>query len=603
MFIRTVKKKNKNSAKVFEYHYLVDSIRTDKGPRQRFLLNLGKLDLPQEEWPLLAKRIDEVARGQEHLFAGDSGIERLAHEYAQKLLRKYEAEYADQSQPTFEYVDLDSLTQLQSRTIGAEYVGLSAIKQLNLDTLLRECRFTQRQIEVALLLILGRLISPGSERWTHKWARHISALDELLESDFTHLSLNTLYYTCDKLIAHQETIENHLRHKENSLFGLDEKIILYDLTNTFLEGQAALNSKAKFGRSKERRNDCRLLTLGLVIDGQGFPKCSRVFAGNQSEPKTLKQMLDTLRSQSPVAGGSSEKITVVLDAGIATEKNLEEIRDDYDYICVSRHKPTPPPSDDDLIIIKDDKHNKVEAQKITHDGETYLYCKSQLKAQKEGAMQSRFEQFFEEGLKEIDSALHKKGGTKKYDKVNERIGRLREKYKRISRFYSITVEQKDGIATRIRWRYIKEQSDQRFSGSYYLRTSKKQMREKQLWSIYTMLTEVEEAFRSLKSELDLRPVYHQKESRSDAHIFITVLAYHLLHTIGTRLKAMGISERWDRIRQLLSTHVRSRFQLTTREETRIHVVKCSDPEYYHKVIYDALKLSYQPCEAKRIKIR
>lgn len=602
MYIRTVKKKNKNSPKVFEYQYLVDSIRTEKGPRQRFLLNLGKLDLPKEEWSLLAKRIDEVARGQEQLFAGDSRIERLAHEYAQKLLRKYESAYADETVPQFENVDIDSLTQIQSRTMGAEYVAMSTIKQLDLDNLLREHGFTERQVEVAMLLILGRLISPGSERWIHQWGQHISAVDELLESDFSQLSLNTLYTVSDKLLDHQEAIEDHLRQKEKALFGLDEKIILYDLTNTFFEGRAALNSKAKFGRSKEKRNDCRLLTLGLVIDSHGFPKCSRVFAGNQSEPQTLKHMLDTLKAQSPVGAGSGEKNTVVLDAGIATDENLEEIRDDYDYICVSRHKPAPPPSNDDLILIKEDKDNRIEAKQITYNGDMYLYCKSRLKAQKEGAMQSKFEQFFEEGLKEINAALHKKGGTKKYNKVNERIGRLREKYKRISRFYSITVEEKDGIATRIRWRYIKEQSDQRFSGSYYLRTSIKQIREKQLWNIYTMLTEVEEAFRCLKSELNLRPVYHKKEARSDAHIFITVLAYHILHTIRTRLKAVGISDRWYRIRKLLSTHVRSRFQLTTDENNRIHLTKCSEPEYHHKVIYDALQLEYQPCKAKKIKI-
>jgi transposase len=165
---------------------------------------------------------------------------------------------------------------------------------------------------------------------------------------------------------------------------------------------------------------------------------------------------------------------------------------------------------------------------MTQDGEVFLYCKSELKAKKEGAIQSRLEQFFEEGLEQIKSSLNKKGGTKKYDKVLERIGRLREKYKKINRFYEITVSEKNGRATDITWNYVKEQSNENFSGTYYLRTNRTDLSEKQIWQLYTMLTELEDGFRTLKSELNLCPIYHKKENRGDAHIFIDVLAYHIL---------------------------------------------------------------------------
>ena len=603
MFIKTVKKRNKYSPKTFEYQYLVESIRTDKGPRQRFLLNLGKLSLPQAQWPLLAKRIEEIVRGQEGLFPADPEIERLATQYAQKLLIKYEAEYSESDEKQYESVDVDSLTNLRFRTIGAEYVSLSYLKELQLDRCFSECGFSSRELEVASLLIIGRMVSAGSERHTHWWGQNISALDELLGTDFSNLSLNTLYKTTDRILENKQVIEKHLRDRERDLFALEEKIILYDLTNTFFEGQALSNPKAKFGRSKDKRSDCRLLTLGLIIDGRGFPKVSRVFAGNQSEPTTLLEMINALREADPTWSNRlpGDKPTVVIDAGLATEENLKELKSDYHYICVSRKRLSPPESDD-FILIKDDKKNKLEAQYLTHNGEVFLYCKSQLKGKKENAIQHRLEQLFEDNLNHLAQSIHRKGCTKNYQKVCERIGRLKEKYSKIAQFYNISVEQKDGLATKITWQYIKDECDQKFSGSYYLRTDRDDLSEKQIWEIYTMLTELEDAFRSLKSELDIRPIYHQREDRGDAHIFIAVIGYHILHTIRTRLKQAGLNYRWETIRKLLSTHGRVTTRLKTESGKTIYIRKCSEPEPFPKTIYDVLNLDYLPCKPKKVTI-
>ena len=605
MFITTVPHKNKYSKKTYEYQHLLESVRTEKGPRQKFFLNLGKLELPEEEWPLLAKRIEEIIRGQEKLFAGSPVIERLANQYAQKLIRKYEFEYSESDQKQYETIDVDSVTNHRSRTVGAEYVSLSFLKKLQIDKLLSECGLSNREVKVAILLFIGRLVFPGSERRTHRWAQQISALDELLDTNFSNLSLNTLYDVSDKILENKDVIEEHLRYKERDLFSLDEKIILYDLTNTYLEGQARRNPKAKFGVSKQKRSDCRLLTLGLVIDGKGFPKTSKIFAGNQSEPKTLLEMINALRTNNPKQSENksknADKPTVVIDAGIATEVNLKELKGSYHYICVSRTKP-PLTGLDDFIIIKDDKENKVEAQRITQNEDVFLYCKSRLKQKKEKAMQSRFEQLFEDQLKHIAESIHKKGCTKKYQKVCERIGRLKEKYARIAQFYHISVEDKDGLASKITWQYIKERSDQKFSGSYYLRTDREDLSEKQIWEIYTMLGEIEDAFQSMKSELNIRPVYHQKEYRSDAHIFITVGSYHILHSIRTRLKQVGINYKWSTIREMLSTHCRVTNRMRTKSDEMLYIRKCSEPEPLHKLIYDSLNLDYTPCKARRFKI-
>lgn len=381
-----------------------------------------------------------------------------------------------------------------------------------------------------------------------------------------------------------------LRARENDLFSLSETIILYDLTNTYFEGQAASNGKAKFGRSKEKRSDCRLLTLGLVIDSQGFPKTSRVFAGNQSEPETLLNMVRALQEQDPTM---SNKPTIVIDAGIATEENLKLLKEDYHYIAVSRKK-IDPPDFDDCIVIKETKQNKVEAKLISGDEEIFLYCNSHLKMKKEQSMQGRLEQNFQDQLKEIARSIRKKWGTKRYDKVLQRVGRLKEKYKKIARFYQIHVEEKDGLASRVTWEYLKEQSDQRFSGAYFLRTDRLDLSEKEIWSIYILLTQLEDAFRTLKSELLLRPVFHQKEQRSDAHIFITLLAYHLLHSIRTCLKEHGIHMSWQQIRDRMSTHCRLTTRLETKDDYTLFIRKCSEPEEFHKVIYDALKLKNCP---------
>jgi transposase len=594
MFITTVTQKY--GKKTYEYQHLLESIRTEQGPRQRFLLNLGKLDLSDAEWPLLAKRIEEYIRGQETVFSGSPEIERLASHYAQKFLRKHEVEYAESGKGTFESIDIDSMENDRVRTVGAEYVSLAYFQKLELDRCLKECGFTQREAEAAAMLIIGRMASPGSERHTHDWAQNTSALDELLGTDFSSLSLNTLYDVCDKIHENKDAIEKHLRERERDLFGLDEKIILYDLTNTFLEGLAGRNPKAKFGRSKEKRAGCRLLTLGLVIDGKGFPKTSRVFSGNQSEPKTLLEMIRVLRKEDPVG---ADKPTVVMDAGIATDENLQALKSNYHYVCVSR-KHMAPPLSGDFILIREGKDHQVEAKRISGEGEVFVYCKSQGEQKKEKAMQGRFEQHFEEQLKRIAESIHKKGSTKRYQKVCERIGRLKEKYSRIARFYHIVVEEKEGLASRITWDYLRDESNQRFSGSYTLRTDRTDLSEKQIWELYAMLHEVEETFRSIKSELEIQPNFHQKEDRCDTHILIAILAYHILHSIRTRLKQVGINYRWETILGKLSTHFRVTNRMKSREGKTIRVRKCSNPEVFQKTIYDALQLDYAPCKTTKV---
>lgn len=598
----------------------MESYRTQRGPRQRTVVNLGKLDLAKERWKELADCIEAKVTGQQYLFEVDRYIEQLATHYASLLIHRRLAvmpgEKREKAKPEYETVDIKSLAHSQSRTIGAEYVGLSMFKRLGLDQFFQRLGISKKESDLVALSIIGKLVHPGSERRTRKWAKHLSGLDELLGTDFSQLSNNALYRILDLQLTHKEEIEHHLKMKERHLFSLKENIILYDLTNTYFEGEAKDNKKAKNGRSKEKRKDAPLVTLGMIIDEMGFPKTSKLFEGNVSEPATLIEMIEGLQGNTIDKRNNSEKgecskkdkkgITVVIDAGIAKEENLTLLkREGYDYLCVARNKPVDFSEIDKtaLLMIKQDRNNKVEVQMIKKGKESILYCKSYLKAKKEEAMRCSFQERFEKNLKEISASLSKKGGTKKYDKVLERIGRQKEKYSSIAHYYTIEVTQKDGIATTIEWKFTKEQkAEERFSGSYFLRTSRVDLTEEEIWSLYIMLTNVEDAFRYLKSELALRPIWHQKEVRSDAHLFNTLLAYHLLISIQTELKRDEIYMRWCHIRDLLSSHVGITTAMTNKKGKRIYIRDCSEPEPFHKRIYNALKLSYCPIKAKRIKI-
>jgi transposase len=453
------------------------------------------------------------------------------------------------------------------------------------------------QLSLALGMIAGRMICPGSERATHKWLVERSALDELMGADLSGVSLDSAYKAADLLLNNKEAIEDHLRQAEGRLFGLDEKIILYDLTNTFIEGTGKFNGKARYGRSKEKRSDCPLVTLGLVLDVQGFPKKSRIYEGNISEPKTLEQMIKDLSIE---ACGQDPLLMpmVVLDAGIASENNIKWLRSKgYRYIVVSRKKKKAIPPGVTMEAVKRDNEGAVLVQaglcNNPDTDELELYCHSVDKEKKEDGIKNRFQDRLESDLMTARKALNQKYGTKNYAKVIERIGRLKERYRSVAHRYKITVVKDPGTdkAKDIKWSRPKQEKT---SGVYCLRTDQKALDVQQIWDIYTMLTDIEDAFRCMKSELGLRPIYHQKEARCDGHIFITVIAYHLMHTIRYKLRQKGVKFCWTTIRRQLSTHVRATSTMKRKDNKVIKIRKSSKAEPAQEVIYDALGLSYRP---------
>jgi len=603
MFIRRTTIKSRETGEPYYTYRLVESVRTAKGVRQHAVLNLGRhFEVPRGQWGALAQRIEALVQGQLDLIADglDPCWEAMAQQYAARILsRRGEAveEKEQAGDADYQRVDLARLEVIRPRSVGVEHVALAAAEQVGLERKLAGLGLNRHQVAAALGLIVGRMVFPASELATHQWLQQRSALGELLGYDFNALDLNRLYRASDRLLVHRAALEVHLYGQERDLFSLQETITLYDLTNTFFEGTASANPKAKRGHSKEKRSDCPLVTLALVLDASGFPKRSEVFAGNVSEPKTLQPMLQRLCAV-PGADGP----TVVLDAGIATEENIAWLSaQGYRYLAVSRERHKRFDAAQATLIREEGSTRiRVQRQVDTASGEVRLYCHSTGREAKEQGIGQRFSRRLEAQLEHLAEGLHRPRRVKNYEKVLTRIGRLRQRCSRVARYYDIQVEKDEasGNAKTLQWTRITAPADT-LPGVYCLRTNQTQWEEATLWHTYTMLTDLEAVFRSLKSELGLRPVYHHKSKRVDGHLFISVLAYHLVHTLRMQLKAQGIHLSWQRLRTQLAGQERVTVVLHREDGQIYHIRKSTRPEPHQQILYNALGLPHLPGKTEK----
>ncbi len=597
MYIRRTNIKSRRSGEPYYSYRLVESIRTAEGVRQRTVMNLGRhFDVPREQWGPLAGRIEQLVSGQSDLIAVelDPQWEALAQRYSALVIRAKARSDQGRSAVESDYqrIDVNHLELVRPRSVAIEHVGLEALRQLGLDTKLAQLGLNAAQCAAAIGTIIARMAAPGSELFTHGWLGKHSALGELIDYDFERMRLMQLYRISDHLLKHKEALERFLYARERSLFEFDEVITLYDLTNTYFEGSGRSNPNAALGKSKENRSDCPLVTLALVLDGSGFPRRSEVFAGNANEAKTLAQMVGKLVRQD-----TSQTPTVVLDAGIATEQNIAWLVDNgYRYVVVSRQRHREF-NEHEAVSIKEQGDLRIQAQRVVdpQTREVHLYCHSSQREKKAKGIQKLFTNRFEAALEKLAEGLHKKGTVKNYEKVRERIGRLKQKYSRAAQYYEINVEhdQATGKASAIHWQRTKT-IEQTLPGVYCLRTNQEHWDETTLWHTYTMLTDLEAVFRSLKSELGLRPVFHHKPDRVSGHLFISVLAYHLVHTIRFQLKACGIDLSWEGLRRELAGQDRVTVELKRADGKTLHIRKATRPEPRQQVIYDALGIADRP---------
>ena len=604
MFIRRVTVTNGTTKKTYSYLNLVESVRTENGPRQKLILNLGELDLDRSQYKALARRIEDILTGRRSLFEIDRQIEQHARHATDRIFAKRAEEINAETVDDFQMVDTRSLNVSTPRSLGAEYVCHSVWEQLGFDAMLRQEGVSPRVVPLLEALVVGRLIDAGSERWTKRWAEELSALLELTGKPLWD-SLQSYYRGTDRLYGCKEALERHLADREKDLFSLKESIVLYDLTNTYFEGQCAGNPKAAYGKSKEKRSDCRLATMGLVVDGEGFAKYSRIYPGNQYEADTFQQIVGELEKHLQ----QQIKATIVMDAGIATKENIGWLKaQEYSYLVVNRGKAPFEIDGTDMSIIREDEQKGIKIEVKRHDlqEEVYLLVKSEKKRLKEASMMDRVEQLLLDRLKYYKSGLGKKHHVKKYPKVVEMIGRLKEKYSRAAQLYEITAVAEPGggkdvvNAVDIQWKRKEPRYDEvtQGEGTYVLRTNRKDLTDEQIWQTYIMLGHIETAFRDMKSHLGLRPNFHQNGERVDAHMFISVLAYHVMHAIEHKLKLAGDSRSWWTIKTILRTHQRVTIEYISKNEdgtlnnNTLRLNSRLEPE--HLEIYTKLGLSGNP---------
>ncbi len=601
MFIRRTATNSKKTEQVYYTYRLVQGVRVGSVVKQTTLLNLGShFDIAQADWALLASRIEAVLHGQTglQLQPVPETVEAMAQRCAAQLIARLPTPDAALSSSAdskgvdrFQEVDIDSIEMVRPRSVGVEHAALSAIRSCALEEKLTELGLNRPQIAAAVGNIVGRMAHPGSELSTHAWLQRRSALGELIGFDFESMDLNRLYRSSDALYKYRDALQEHLFGAAKSAFGFIESVTLYDLTNTYFEGIAGGAPKAARGRSKEKRSDCPLVTLAMVLDGSGFVRKSQVFAGNASEPKTLKEMLTELSAPKGAA--------VVMDAGIATDANLGWLRQEgYHYVVVSRQR-SRQFDDAQAIEVQTAGDVTIKIQRVldADKGEANLYCHSPTRELKDRAIDDAKSSAFVATLHKLVNALAKPGATLSMTKAMERIGRAKQRYARAAQHYQVHVEpDASGVnVASITWeKHTKGGSAAMFPGVYCLRTTLIDLDDATLWRTYTMLTQLESVFRSLKTDLGLRPVYHQIERRIEGHLFISVLAYHFVHTMRLQLKAKGIHESWQTLRQTLNSQQRITTTLTRRDGRAVHVRKATRPEPHQQRINEILGLSANP---------
>ena len=604
MFLKVIFKTNKATGERIKTYRLCESYRYDSTVRHQTILHLGSLeDLPEiDQKKALAIRINDLiklshTRKQDLFEPQDKVIEKLAQKYYSEIKEKRRLDIA--TGKDYHLIDADSVENKNIREVGSEWLCMQALEQLSIRSFLIKNGWQDQEVQLALTHIISRATYPASELRTSQWIKQNSSVCELTGYPMENLTKDKLYDISKCLYKVKDDLEKHLSKRTNELFDLDDKIILYDLTNTYFEGSMRNSKKAKFGKSKEKRNDARLVVLAVVVNAEGFLKYSQIFEGNTSDSKTLQQIIAELSARTSSTGRNP---IVVLDAGIATEDNLKLLKKNkFDYMCVSRSGMSKYKVDTeaDPINILDKKDQPITLQrvKVENSSDTWLRVHSNGKAIKESGMNSRFSQRFEQGLSQIKAGISKKGGVKKQQKVWERIGRLKTRYSSIHKYYDINTEADNkGIITDIKW---KQKALDKKEGYYLLRTTLDEKDEKMQWKIYNIIREIEATFRTLKTDLDLRPIYHKTDDASMAHLHLGLLAYWVVNTIRYQLKQKGIKNEWSDLVRIMNTQKTVTTTMNNEYDQQIIIRQCSEPTEEVSKIYTALQYKPKPFSRKK----
>jgi transposase len=600
MYIRTTTRKYRG--RTYTNYLLVESLHTPKGPRQKVICSLGDLKpRPKEEWLKLARKVEAKLSGQEPLFdepdqEAEAIVRKVKEEKAAKGKRGKRA--LRRNRPSdLVTVHTDEVTTERHREAGSVHVGYQFWKRLGLDDILSEVGLTARARALTCVMTMNRLVHPSSELAMPDWIRS-TALDDLMGIDFELLGEDSLYRNLDRLHPRRAAIESALFEREQTLFNLDRAVFLYDLTSTYFEGRAVRNPKGKRGYSRDKRPDCKQVVVGLVVNRDGFPIAHEVFEGNVQDRKTLGKMLDLIDKRVGLKPGE----TVVVDRGMAYDDNLKEITDrNLHYIVASRQ------SERDVWLADFEdtegfeevirqpsprnpfqKKSHIQVKMRRRGEETLVLCLSSERKEKDRAIREKQEGRFLADVAKLQERV-RSGGLVKLLKIGEAIGRLKERYPRVARYYAIEYDREKKQLT-CNLDRAKRSKAEKLDGSYILKSDRDDLSADETWRFYMLLTRAENAFRSMKSPLLMRPIHHQREERVETHIFLSVLAYHLLVAIEKTLLDQGVHTSWATVRETLRTHQVCTVVLPADDGAVLRIRGASTPEPQHIELYELLRV-------------
>ena len=574
------------------YWALVESYRTDAGPRQRVVAWLGKLD---ESGRL---GIQHVVRGTSSAQAKESTDVQLP------LFNKKDGE--EPIQPQWVEVNASGVRVENCRQFGGPWLVLEVVRRLQLDEFLKGIIPPGREHvswwRSALILVVARLCRPSSELYIAEQWYPKSAMPQLLGVPAARVDDNRLYRTLDHLLPHKVKLEAHLKNRMGDLFDLEYDLLMYDITSTYFEGQANFEM-AQRGYSRDQRGDCKQVCIGLVVSRCGMPLGYEVFSGNTADVTTVEHIVTTMEKRY----GKSDRIWV-MDRGMVSEDNIDFLRKEGRRYIVGTPKSMLKEFEaellkDDWKSIRDglevklcsrprndDEVADADKDSVEEDKETFILCRSRDRSHTEEAIVQRFEQKIEERLISMTARCEKQ----KRDpmKVERDIGRLLGKNTRVAKLFEVTVKKtKDGSA-RIQWKKIEAARDWATlsAGCYLLRSNVTDWSDEDMWKAYIQLTEAEAAFCIHKSDLKIRPIWHQKEDRVLAHIFVCFLAYVLWKTLGQMCDRAGLGSEPRRVLDELGELRMMDVILPTRTGIEIRTRCLSKPTDHQQILLDRLKL-------------
>ena len=600
-----------------DVYRLTKSYRDSEGrERKVHVLYLGSLDgLTKADRQELASMLTEMIECRQSVTSDN----RVLYEMAMGFYLKYrETKWAQEDDPVLKAeterkererkrdlvtVRLGSLVQKEARTIGPEAVCRSTVQVLRIREFLASKGWSREQVDLALAQIIARAVYPYAELKTVRCLRGNSALLEMFKLDRDKVTKDALYQSAIRLWDVHREMEDYLHDRVRSMFDLEERILLFDITNTYFEGRMEGSAICRHGRSKEKRDDCKIVVLAAVVNTDGLLVRTMIYEGNRQDVTTVREVVGSLaRETSPEA-----RKVVVMDAGFHSADNARWLTENhFDYITVLPSGSARFTADSDRVARHEDcRHREIRLQsgRVEIDGQTRraLLVDSDAKAAKERSMHELAAKRYEQGLDAVKAGIAKKGGTKLRDAVNRRLGKLDRQYGAIRKEYdiAITYEGKGAKerAVAMEWSRKDGYADERekLHGKYVLLTSLDECDELNVWKFYNVIRTVEETFHILKTDLDIRPVFHKSDSGVKAHLNLSVLAYWVVSVTKYRLKLKDYPNvRWDEIMRIAQAQVVVTAEMDTDDGRRVSVRQSTEAEEELVVIYNLLEIDHNP---------